>query len=274
MFRSRNSWLPPHLRKQQQQQQQNDEQHKRKVNGLLNKLTAENFDSISDQVWDQARQGNVPHKTLKDVVEMVFIKACDQHQFAESWARLCKKLNDSMDLPENKSITDPDVKDTKNNDRVVSGRLLFRRYLLDRCQQQFEAAASSGEQKKQEEKTEMLSDAYYDQVKAKRMKLGLAVFIGELYKQKLLVDNVVKGCLNSLVEDVTAVTDQELEMVCKLLLTVGALFDSVNTTEAWLSHYMRRIKLIMETNTDLSTRAKFMVMDLIDLRKRSWVAKR
>ncbi|KAI9264144.1 armadillo-type protein, partial [Phascolomyces articulosus] len=231
-----------------------------KIKGLLNKLSSVNFDSISNQIWDIAKESNT---TLKTVVRMIFHKACDEPTFATNWAKLCKKLHDTLSTyPDASTIQDPTIMKKGNNNnndndeqQPASGIYLYRCYLLNKCQEQFELGWSTDV-----ETMEMFSDAYYACMKQKRQGLGLVVFIGELYKQDMLLSRTVCQCLSRLIKEKEKVTDEDLETVCKLLMTVGPSFDTSYQTKFWLNIYIKRLEDVTKDNKNLSTRVKFKVM--------------
>ncbi|CAE6375738.1 unnamed protein product, partial [Rhizoctonia solani] len=66
----------------------------RKVKALLNKLTMEKFDSISDQIieWANKSEQEKDGTTLMQVIKLVFEKAKDEAAFSEMYARLCRKM--------------------------------------------------------------------------------------------------------------------------------------------------------------------------------------
>ncbi|OBZ80737.1 Eukaryotic translation initiation factor 4 gamma, partial [Choanephora cucurbitarum] len=140
----------------------------RKVNALLNKLTLEKFDTITPQIFEYARQSAKEDdgRSLHTVMQLVFEKACDEPAFANMWARLCHYMYNSM--------TD-DIKDVtllNEQKKPSSGVLLFRKYLFNRCQQEFEKGWKVN-MPEVDETDGVLSDEYYAAVKAKRQGLGL-----------------------------------------------------------------------------------------------------
>ncbi|KAG2216571.1 hypothetical protein INT45_001386 [Circinella minor] len=245
-----------------------------KIKGLLNKLSSVNFDSISEQIWNYAK-GSSDH--LKTVVRMLFDKACDESHFATQWAKLCKKIQDilSTSASFDTLIQDDTIKDKQGH--PASGVYLYRCYLLNRCQEQFEMEggwwSNNHSQQISLKDVKMLSDEYYIAMKQKRQGLGLVVFIGELYKQEMLTSKTVSHCLTKLLENKEYVGDEEVETVCKLLSTIGESFDQVIQTKFWMNHYLQDMEKMIRTNKKLSTRVKFKVMDVIDLRKNQWIVK-
>ncbi|KAI9245890.1 armadillo-type protein [Phascolomyces articulosus] len=242
----------------------------RKVKSLLNKLTLEKFDSISDQIWEYAKQSEkeTDGRALKVVIQLTFDKACDEPPFAVMWAQLCRKMYDTI----TDEIKDVNVKDKEGN--TVSGVNLLRKYLLNRCQHDFERGWKMQIPEVDQNNPDMMSDEYYAAVKAKRQGLGLVVFIGELFKRQMLTDRIMLQCLTRLCDNPREVGDEETETMCKLITTIGKSLDtSSRRNKEWMDTYFERMKEMMES-PHLSSRVKFMILDLFDLRKNKWVSRR
>ncbi|KAI9248176.1 armadillo-type protein [Sporodiniella umbellata] len=237
----------------------------RKTKALLNKLTMEKFESISGQIFEYCQQSKIENdgKALRTVIRLTFEKACDEPAFSAMWAKLCQSMRDRM----TDDIVDKTLKD--KNDMPISGVLLFRTYLFDRCQQEFE----SGWKTKMPDLAagEMLTDEYYAAAKAKRQGLGLIQLIGELYKLSMLSDKVIYSCLVKLCDDPNNAEDEDVESLCRLLSTVGKTLDSKPKTSPWLDEFIGRIQGEMSASEKLTSRAKFMILDLAELRSNQWV---
>lgn len=105
------------------------------------------------------------------------------------YAKFCKRMLESMSM----DIKDENIRDKNGN--VVAGGSLFRKYLLNRCQEEFERGWKINLPPKPEGVTEeiaMMSDEYYVAAAAKRRGLGLVKFIGELYKLGMLTERISK----------------------------------------------------------------------------------
>ena len=157
----------------------------RLVKGSLNKMTPEKFDKLSDQILQIAAQSKdeADGRTLRQVIQLTFEKATDEAHWAPMYAMFCKRMLESM----NNDIKDEGIRDKNGN--VVTGGNLFRKYLLNRCQEEFEKGWKLDLPPKPEGVTEeaaMLSDEYYIEAAAKRRGLGLVRFIGELFKLGML----------------------------------------------------------------------------------------
>ena len=259
---SQNRWVPLALRKQREAEKAaesellSDEVIIRKVKSLLNKLTLEKFDSISSQIWEYAKQSEKEEdgRALKVVIQLTFDKACDEPAFAVMWAQLCRKMYDSI----TDDIKDVNVKDKEGN--TVSGVNLLRKYLLNRCQHDFERGWKMQIPEVDQNNPDMMSEEYYAAVKAKRQGLGLVVFIGELFKRQMLTDRIMLQCLTRLCDNPKEVGDEETETMVKLITTIGKPLDtSSRKNKEWLDAYFERMKEMMES-PNLSSRIKFMIL--------------
>ncbi|KAI1001404.1 Eukaryotic translation initiation factor 4 gamma [Podosphaera aphanis] len=248
----------------------------RKVKAALNKMTPEKFDKISDQILTIAAQSKdeADGRTLRQVIQLTFEKATDEAHWASMYAKFCKRMLETMS-PE---IKDETILDKFGN--VVSGGSLFRKYLLNRCQVEFERGwkmdlPEKPEGERGEEKTEeavMLSDEYYIAAAAKRRGLGLVQFIGELYKLGMLTERIMHECVKKLV-DYTGIPDEaEIESLTKLLKTIGFNLDGNKNGKLIMDAYFVRIQSMINT-PELPSRLRFMLMDIVDLRKKDWASK-
>ncbi|KAK3333357.1 hypothetical protein B0T19DRAFT_440122 [Cercophora scortea] len=246
----------------------------RKVKAALNKMTPENFDKISDQILAIAGQSRNEQdgRTLRQVIQLTFEKATDEAHWASMYAKFCKRMLEMM----SPDIRDENILDKQGN--VVSGGALFRKYLLNRCQEEFERGwkvdlpePKEGADKKTGEAA-LLSDEYYIAAAAKRRGLGLVQFIGELYKLGMLTERIMHECLRKLLEFQGMPDEAEIESLSKLLRTVGSNLDSTDKGRPMMEAYFQRIASITEL-PELPSRLKFMLMDVIDLRRKRWESK-
>lgn len=246
----------------------------RKVKAALNKMTPENFDKISDQILEIANQSKTESdgRTLRQVIQLTFEKACDEAHWASMYAGFCHKMLLSMS-PE---IRDETIKDKSGN--PVVGGALFRKYLLNRCQEEFERGWQANLPQKPEGESEskeaaLLSDEYYVAAAAKRRGLGLIQFIGQLYKLKMLTLRIMHECVMRLLNFEGDPDEAAIENLTTLLRSVGKTMAEDPQGENLLTQYFERIDTVILKNDTLPSRPRFMVMDLVDLRKNNWVGK-
>jgi len=182
----------------------------------------------------------------------------------------CRKMLESMSV----DIKDENVKDKNGN--VVTGGNLFRKYLLNRCQEEFERGWKVNLPARKEGESEeavMMSDEYYEAMAAKRRGLGLVKFIGELFKLQMLTERIMHECVKKLVDYEGLPDEAEIESLTSLLKTIGKQLDDPSSKgAARMDIYFERIKTTMEM-PELPSRLKFMLLDIIDLRKNGWISK-
>ncbi|KAK7036415.1 hypothetical protein VNI00_011612 [Paramarasmius palmivorus] len=266
----------------------------RKVKGLLNKITMEKFDSISDQIiaWANKSENEKDGRTLIQVIRLVFEKATDEANFSEMYARLCRKMMEQI----SPQVQDEGIKNPEG--KPIAGGQLFRKYLLNRCQEDFErgwvakeataaaaaskavedqAVAKANADKKGEGdnngdgEVALYSEEYYAAQKAKRQGLGLIRFIGELFKLQMLTERIMHECVKKLLGNVDNPEEEEIESLCKLLTTVGQLLDTPKA-KAHMDVYFSRMKELTRSQ-NVSSRMQFMLQDVIELRERRWIAR-
>ena len=243
----------------------------RKVKSNLNKMTPNNFDKITVQILDISSQSKDESdgRTLRQVIQLTFEKATDEAHWAEMYAQFCKRMLESMS-PE---IKDENILDKKGE--VVHGGALFRKYLLNRCQEEFERGWKLDLGNKPEGETEeakMLSDEYYREAAAKRRGLGLVRFIGELYKLGMLTERIMHECVKKLVDYEGMPDEAEVESLTNLLRTIGQPLDSTNNGPKMMDAYFMKINEMIVIE-GLPSRLRFMLMDIVDLRKKNWHSK-
>lgn len=229
-----------------------------KVKSNLNKMTPENFDRIAGQILTIVAQSKDESdgRTLRQVIQLTFEKATDEAHWAPMYAKFCMRMHESMS-PE---IKDENIRDRQGN--IVAGGSLFRKYLLNRCQEEFERGWKVNLPDKPEGVTEeiaMLSDEYYKAAAAKRRGLGLVKFIGELYKLGMLTERIMHECVKKLVDFEGTPDEAEIESLASLLKTIGASLDNSEKGHSMMDAYFDRIKMIISTK-ELSSRHKFMLM--------------
>jgi len=270
---SANRWVPTSTTRKAQPDVDSPELVDRKVKALLNKLTMEKFETISDQIihWANKSVNEKDGRTLIQVIRLVFEKATDEAAWSEMYARLCRKMMEQIS-PE---VQDDGIKNAEG--KPIAGGQLFRKYLLNRCQEDFErgwfakeataaaAAAKASDDhatkaandKKSTEEAELYSEEYYAAQKAKRQGLGLIKFIGELFKLQMLTERIMHECVKKLLGNVENPEEEEIESLCQLLKTVGQLLDTPKA-RAHMDVYFTRMKELGKS-LNVSSRMQFML---------------
>ena len=242
-------------RKAIQADQGSPELVERKVTGLLNKLTMEKFTSISDQIitWANKSEKEKDGRTLIQVIRLVFEKATDEATWSEMYARLCRKMMEQIST----NVQDDAIRNPEG--KPITGGHLFRKYLLNRCQDDFERGWVSIA-RIEEGRTEgivLYSDEYYAAQKVKRQGLGLIKFIGELFKLQMFTERIMHECVKKLLGKVETPKGEEIESLCMLLATVGSKLD-FQKARGHVDVYFSRIKVLMNS-PDVTPRLQYML---------------
>lgn len=267
----------------------------RKVKALLNKLTIEKFDSISDQIISWANKvdpkppapaggsstpappENAGPTNLMEVIRLVFEKATDEATFSNMYARLCRKMMEHI----SEDVQDETMRNPQG--QPITGGQLFRKYLLNRCQEDFERGwkMREGVKKREEEKEgaekkegegekeeggaakkagqeELYSDEYYAAQKIKRQGLGLVKFIGELFKLQMLTERIMHECITKLLSNVDNPEEEEIESLCQLLGKVGQTLDGAKSRMR-MDVYFTRMKELVKSK-HITSRMQYMLL--------------
>ncbi|KAK7472405.1 hypothetical protein VKT23_000519 [Stygiomarasmius scandens] len=252
----------------------------RKVKVLLNELTMEDFDSVSDQIvnWVNKLEEEKDGRTLVKVVRSVYEKATDQAACSETYARLCRKMMEKI----SPKVQDNGIKNTEG--KPIAGGQLFRKHLLSNCKEDFEGktvtvasanaledqATDAASKKKINGETEVAA-LYSDGCPAaKPQGLGLIIFVCELFKLQMLTERIIHQYVKGLLGDVQNPEEEKIESLCVLFTIVGQILDT-NKARAHIDVYFSRMKELAKS-PNVSSRMQFMLQDVIGLRERKWTA--
>ncbi|XP_070801999.1 eukaryotic translation initiation factor 4 gamma 1 isoform X2 [Pituophis catenifer annectens] len=233
----------------------------RRVRSILNKLTPQMFQQLMKQVTELSID---TEERLKGVIDLIFEKAISEPNFSVAYANMCRCLM-GLKVP------------TTDKPTVMVN---FRKVLLNRCQKEFEKDKDDDEifEKKQkemdeaatpEEKTRLKEELDDARDKARRRSLGNIKFIGELFKLKMLTEAIMHDCVVKLLKNHD---EESLECLCRLLTTIGKDLDFEKAKPRMDQYFNQMEKIIKEKKT--SSRIRFMLQDVIDLRRNSWVPRR
>ncbi|KAL8614445.1 hypothetical protein ACOMHN_007781 [Nucella lapillus] len=250
-------WVPPSvLRRDAGSPTERNDKIFRRVRGILNKLTPEKFDKLSLELLNVGID-NPP--VLKGIILLVFEKALEEPKYSKLYAQLCHRL----------------CEDVPNFEPSSSGITSFRRLLLNKCQDEFENRSKATEvfDKKDGPLTEDEREQYH---LAKEKMLGNIKFIGELGKLEMLHEGILHKCIRQLLEKKknTPLRDMEedMECLCQIMRTIGPLLDTAKA-KAWMKQYFSRIE-VFAVNEELPPRIRFMLQDVIELKKNGWNPRR
>ncbi|KAG1932736.1 eukaryotic translation initiation factor 4 gamma 1 isoform X2 [Pimephales promelas] len=233
----------------------------KRVRSVLNKLTPQMFQPLMKQVTELTID---TEERLKGVIDLIFEKAISEPNFSVAYANMCRCLM-GLKVP---TTDKPGVS------------VNFRKLLLNRCQKEFEKDKDDDEtfEKKQKELDAATGDEVKQRLKeeledakdkARRRSLGNIKFIGELFKLKMLTETIMHDCIVKLLKNHD---EESLECLCRLLSTIGKDLDFEKAKPRMDQYFHQMEKIIKERKT--SSRIRFMLQDVIDLRRNNWVPRR
>lgn len=248
MHQAENAWTPSMFADQKANLDVVGELY-RQVRGILNKLTAQNFDVMLEQFKEVVIDTK---EKLDGVIDLVFNKAINEPKFSIGYAHLCKHLSTCWDK-------------IKSNSQDAD----FKRTFITKCQHEFEqhvanensieAALGPLNEKLRESTTnddakkiaEIKCQIIEEEANVRRRLVSTVRFIGELYKLDMLTTKIMNWCITTLID---SGTDEKLECVCKLLTTIGEKLERKPTPNADtskkqcldLTPYMKQLRQIIE----------------------------
>ncbi|XP_045489838.1 eukaryotic translation initiation factor 4 gamma 3-like isoform X2 [Pieris rapae] len=259
---SKDAWKPTRLKKESLNEQELKTQELyKKFRGILNKLTPQKFDTLVDKVRSLEID---TQERLEGVIDLVFEKAIDEPNFSEAYAAMCNKLS-TLKVPS-----------TNSPEQCVN----FRAMIISKCQNQFikektdehvlKLEAEIAESNDATKKKELHLQLAEVQRRIRMRSVGNVRFIGELYKLKILISKIMVYCMNYLIDKPE---EEKLECLCKLLTTIGEQVEG--EVKDQLDTIMDKMQDIVNDrkSNKISSRVRFMIQDVIELRRRKWVAK-
>ncbi|XP_052869687.1 eukaryotic translation initiation factor 4 gamma 1-like [Anopheles cruzii] len=277
---SANAWKPRWMQKTEEldEEQQKTSELSRQFRSVLNKLTPENFGVLMEQV----KKFEIDtEERLDNCIKILFEKAIMELNFSDTYAQMCKELGTLIEV--------------QSSEKQTTNVLNFKRKLIAQCQREFEKhhleckrtdtlaeenvkrAEESGVPPTAEEQAEMKLELEEQKYRIRRRALGTIRFIGELYKHEQLRAKVMITCMSMLLKD-DMLDEESIECLCKLLTTIGARIEKED--ERCLQDCFVKLQSVAERKTPMPggelvcNRIRFMIMDLLDLRKDRWQPRR
>lgn len=260
LHKAENAWTPGSKGGVEQQSELDDVL--KKVRAILNKLTPQKFDTLVVK-FKEIRIDT--EEKLVQCMELVFDKALDEPAFSKAYASMCRELF------------------LKKVDSVDFSNLLLRR-----CQKEFDQDYMSDSVKEKYEKDLAAAETEDDQkrikaefeqleTKLRRRSLGNIKFIAELYKLQLLRHRIMHSIIQRLL---LSKEEEGLECLCQLLTTCGSQIEA-EVEKIPLEHrsgykfdkYFDGIGRIIN-DKKCSSRVRFLLQDVVDLRNNKWVSRR
>ena len=201
----------------------------------------------------------------------------DEPIFSPIYAKMCHALM---------TLLTKEVASSNNPSEITN----FRKLLLTRCQREFEKDGSVDlvevenkrkeiEENEAEEKKKVLEEELVDLIsKNRRRSLGNIRFIGELFKLRILSAKIMHQCILRLLSQPE--DEESIECLCRLLSTIGKELESEaaqtgtarsasSSSRETMNSYFGTLDTIVQKRK-VSNRIRFMIQDVVDLRKRQW----
>ena len=194
----------------------------------------------------------------------IFDKALDEPKYSSMYAQLCKRLAEEA----------PNFEPPKQTVDGRKPRSTFEKLLLNTCKVEFENRSRAREAFDYQD--ELGPEEEERRQVAKRKMLGNIKFIGELGKLKIVSCNILHLCIKELVErrrgrsrgDIA----EDIECLCQIMRTCGRILDT-DVGRGLMDQYFDRMNLLAE-RSDLPLRIRFMLRDVIELRRDGWVPRK
>ncbi|KAL3931794.1 MAG: hypothetical protein SGPRY_000977 [Prymnesium sp.] len=228
----------------------------RTTKALLNKFTPEKLAKLTEQFLELEINSR---SDMVAVIDLVFDKALFEPIFGYMYAELCVRCAEKF--PEFKDELNPTAKPHT-----------FKRLLLNKCQEEFEKENNIASAMADLPEDATAEDREMLRKRTKARMLGNIRFIGELYKKKMLTEKIMHECLIKLLGEVENPDEDEIECLCKLLTTIGKMIDHPKAKPHMDQYFVRMQE--MAGNHNLANRMRFMLQEVIELRRGSWIARK
>jgi hypothetical protein len=276
--RAENAWKPRRKEASKEiSEEAKYEKMRKEIRGILNKITPSTYEDL----WQEFCTYKVyeDEQFLPMVIDLIFDKAVEEPKFCALYSQLCHQQVES------------ELKNTQGQTKH------FRQGILKKCQVTFEGAKEAKEriQAAEEElktetdekvKTEKTDELEASKGKEKRLLLGTIRFIAQLFKHFLITENIIEWCSIHLLRSYAETNDDiYIEYAVHMIETVGPLLENRSnpskkqqgtpagektggfSVEAVMNH-------LQSVKDNLSSRVRFMIMNLDDLRKAKWQSRR
>ncbi|XP_044010136.1 von Willebrand factor A domain-containing protein DDB_G0286969-like [Aphidius gifuensis] len=235
--KSENTWIPTTcVHKDNTTDESQTQVIYEKVRDILNELTLENVDKLTQQFEDLNINS---HERLQGVVDLIFDKAIDEPDFAA-------KLKHIFEIYYSHVVEMSAINKVERDAKLKE---------IEEC----------NDIKKKQKLTALLNDA---DCRLGRKAVGNSKLIGELYNREMLRVAFIHKCIKHLLR---TPVDYNIECLCMLLTTTGAkLENSKENNFSWYFGKMHRLAKDKTGPKKLSSRLRFMLYDVINLKARKW----
>ncbi|CAF3003467.1 unnamed protein product [Rotaria sp. Silwood2] len=232
---------------------------------ILNDLTPQTYDKLQKKIEEL----NTDHyEILEGMISIIVSKAADGREFGSLYVRLCENFQKKEVILSSEGGNTITYNFCQILLNCCQKKLENNNKQEIECEQQKAAVDAIGNKRQHKEEADKLDE---DLIEAKRRKLRIISFIGDLFSLHMLPDTIVYECIECLLRDKT--DEESLEYLCHLLHSIGKELDSkadeTPTHKSNLEKYYRKLYTIFQEQK-ISTHIRSMIHDLINLRQASW----
>lgn len=262
-----------------------DHKLKKDVTDILNKLTPSNFEKLCERFL--ALEINTVDRMVMCVQQLHEI-AMKFATYSNVYADLCEKLQ-GLQLQKLPAAT----ADEAAAAAPPAAAKTFKKTLLNTCQAEFDVSFKALAPEVVEALSKLSADdQLIEDNKRRTRQLGNITFIAELYKRNMLKADIMLECMEFLEngappqEDeeasdappppkVDAATEEGLLCLCRLIITAGQRLEAESEeVRARLDQCFAHLDAFILDKATYSSKVRFALMDLRDLRKAGWVARK
>lgn len=280
----------------------------KKARGILNKITPDNFQRLSkdlvtlsvDVGYAYANNANINFneeycQTYSTLLQLIFDKAIDEDRYTTLYALLIQQLLKSDDTFESKSGAQFSIESKKKRDLFLNK--LQTDLFKNRYNRYVRTCTGEGVSLRAAALMDHSPQATAErEVKAKRCLLGSMNFIGALFEYNEcngMSSTIIHACVTELLKGASesdiankinkqkygqATSDilekswiLDIECAADLLVKTGAKLEGEHAKATLkVDAYIAKLDK-MKTNENLPSRVRFLIHDILDLRKTKWV---
>lgn len=223
----------------------------RHVQGILNKVTTSNFESMMEKLLNDVIFST--EETMGITVSLISKKALEEPESSDLYARVCYRL---AEFEVSLTTAEQQTKGRKHSK--------FRNAVVSIAQEVFQSRRKTPSlEGLAEEETEQRLSAFMRRHRA-NMK-----FVGELFIYKVLSHNTMMSIIQTIMQEAEKggyPTSDDIEFLTELLCTIGESLDAIPELRVRMDVYFKLLGDLKEQKEVYPPRIRFKLLDLIELR--------
>ena len=240
---------------------------RKKLRGILNKMTPEKFAKIAAQTMDVVKVFAENKEMMDIIIEVVLGFAIQIPVFGDQYAKLCQHLK--AHLPKLGMVCefqwvldDPDLSNTFRQTVIIQTNNLFREYLNH-----------SPDDIDLDDDGKKIQDFEYLELKKSKLKnnfFAVMTLVAELYNVELVNSKVIyRGIFDTLLPPKNnKLSSIDLEGLCRLFQRCGKTLDKAVSRD--VDRYIQKLR---SHARKFDFRTKVLVDGIVEMRKNRWKAR-